>query len=145
MKVTPFHSLAKNSYFFDQGLRFGCLKCGACCVGEPGTIYVTDAEIGTIAAWLNQSVDAFTAQYLYPYKDSYSIKEDEQGRCLFFEDGCTIYTIRPLQCRTFPFWFSNLRSQHRWQRIKSECPGIGHGRLYSREEILKLVRESIPI
>ena len=145
MKVTPFHSLAKNSYFFDQGLRFGCLKCGACCVGEPGTIYVTDAEIGTIAAWLNQSVDAFTAQYLYPFKDSYSIKEDEQGRCLFFEDGCTIYAIRPLQCRTFPFWFSNLRSQHRWQRIKNECPGIGRGRLYSREEILKLVRESIPI
>ncbi|MGD9217408.1 MAG: YkgJ family cysteine cluster protein [Desulfobacteraceae bacterium] len=145
MKVIAFDSLEKRSYFFDQGLRFTCTKCGACCVGEPGTIYVTGAEIEIIAASLNRSVDAFTAQYLYPYKDSYSIKEDEQGRCLFFDEGCAIYAIRPLQCRTFPFWFSNLRSQHRWQQIKCECPGIGRGRLYSREEIIKLAQESMPI
>lgn len=144
MTIVTLDNLEHRSYFFDQGLRFACQQCGACCVGEPGTIYVAKAEIETIAASLNQAVDKFTAQYLYPFKDSYSIKEDERGRCLFFDDGCTIYPIRPLQCRTFPFWFSNLRSRHSWQKIKRQCPGIGRGRCYSRSEILERIRQSMP-
>lgn len=146
MNLIPLDKLnpADRSYFFDHGLRFNCQQCGACCVGEPGTIYVANAEIGTIAASLNLSVDDFTQRYLYPFKDSYSIKEDDQGRCLFFDQGCTIYPIRPLQCRTFPFWFSNLRSENRWRHIKSQCPGIGSGRRYTRSEILKMIQESMP-
>ena len=144
MMLIPFKRLEQRSYFFDQGLRFTCLKCGACCVGEPGTIYVTQSEIETISASLQQPVEAFTAQYLYPYKDSYSIKEDKEGRCLFFDDGCTIYDIRPLQCRTFPCWFSSLRSERLWRDIQSQCPGIGRGRLYSREELLELAAKTIP-
>lgn len=139
-KLNPAH----RSYFFDQGLRFACRQCGACCVGEPGTIYVTEAEIEVIAASMHLSVDKFKVRYLYPFKDSFSIREDKQGRCLFFDEGCTIYTIRPLQCRTFPFWFCNLRSENRWRHIKRQCPGIGSGRLYTRSEILKMIQESIP-
>jgi Fe-S-cluster containining protein len=114
-------------------------------VGESGTIYVSRSEIETIAGSLHQSVDAFTGQYLYPYKDSYSIKEDEQGACLFFDNGCTIYNIRPLQCRTFPFWFCNLRSEQAWRHIQRQCPGIGHGRLYSRKEILDFIDQTMQI
>lgn len=145
MAVIPFKTLEDRSYFFDQGIRFACIKCGACCVGDPGTIYVSPSEIETMAAGLGQSVEAFTGQYLYPYKDSHSIKEDERGRCLFFENGCTVYNIRPLQCRTFPFWFCNMRSQRTWRHIQSQCPGIGYGRLYSRREILALIAQSMPI
>lgn len=139
-KINPTH----RSYFFDQGLRFACRQCGACCVGESGTIYVTKAEIEIIAASTHLSMDEFKAQYLYPYKDSFSIKEDKQGRCLFFDQGCTIYTTRPLQCRTFPFWFCILRSEKRWHHIKRQCPRIGSGRLYTRSEILKMIQKSLP-
>lgn len=146
MNLFLLHELesGRRAYFFDKGLRFACRQCGACCVGEPGTIYVAEAEIETIAASLNLSVYVFTEQYLYPFKDSYSIKEDDQGRCLFFDQGCTIYPIRPLQCRTFPFWFCNLRSEDRWRHTKSQCPGIGSGRYYSQSEILKMIQESMP-
>jgi Fe-S-cluster containining protein len=146
MKSIPLDSLntVSKSYFFDQGLRFACRQCGACCVGEPGTIYVSKTEIEVIAASTHLHVDQFKRQYLYPFKDSFSIKEDKQGRCLFFNEGCTIYTIRPLQCRTFPFWFCNLRSEKRWRHIKRQCPGIGSGRLYTRSEILKMIQKSIP-
>ncbi|MEJ2154645.1 MAG: YkgJ family cysteine cluster protein [Desulfobacteraceae bacterium] len=135
--------LANRPYFFDQGLRFGCRQCGDCCVGEPGTIYVSPPEIEAIAAFLHLPVDEFTHQYLYPFKDSYSIDEDAQGRCLLFDDGCAVYDVRPLQCRTFPFWFSNLRSEAQWRRAARQCPGIGRGRLFTKAEILDMINKSI--
>ena len=101
-------------------------------------------EIKTMADYMHQSVADFTAEFLYPFKDSYSIKEDDQGRCRFFNDGCTLYPIRPLQCRTFPFWFANMRSEQRWQRIARQCPGIGTGRLYSRAQILEIILKTLP-
>jgi len=142
----PFPDVLENrSYFFDQGLCFACQQCGACCVGDPGTIYVTLKEIISIAVHLKMSVADFSNRYLYSYKDSYSIGEDEDGDCLFYNQGCTIYSIRPLQCRTFPFWFSNLRSENRWQRVQGKCPGIGKGRRYTKKEILDIARTTLKI
>jgi uncharacterized protein len=143
MHQIPLDPLELRSYFFDAGIRFKCLRCGACCTGEPGTIYVSHEEIVPLAAHLRLSVDDFIQQYLYPFKDSYSIGEHADGRCLFFDNGCTIYPLRPHQCRTFPFWFSNLRSEDRWRRIQDKCSGIGRGRLYRRDEILSLARTTL--
>jgi Fe-S-cluster containining protein len=137
--------LDQRSYFFDGGIRFQCQQCGACCTGEPGTIYVTREEIVSLAAHLRLTVEKFIQRYLYPFKDSYSIGEHADGRCLFFDNGCTVYPLRPLQCRTFPFWFSNLRSQDRWRDIRSKCPGIGRGRLYRRDELLSVVRTTLSL
>jgi uncharacterized protein len=135
--------LAQRPYFFDAGIRFQCQRCGACCTGEPGTIYVAQDEIVSLAAYLHLSADDFIQRHLYPFKDSYSIREHADGRCLFFDNGCTIYSLRPRQCRTFPFWFSNLRTEDRWRDIRNNCPGIGRGRLYGRDEILSVVRTTL--
>lgn len=135
----------ERPYFFDPGLRFACQGCGACCTGAPGTIYVHPIEIERIARHLGIKAASFIDQYLYPFKDSYSIDEDEQGACLFYNNGCRIYPVRPLQCRTFPFWFSNLRSMSRWQRIQQECPGIGCGRLYTKAEIVSIACSTMHI
>ena len=143
MPSDPFDAMQQRSYFFDEGLRFECQQCGACCVGDPGTIFVSRAEAETIAAHLQMPAAAFTHTCLYPYKSAYSIKEDDTGRCLFFDGGCTIYAVRPGQCRTFPFWFSNLRSQSRWRWISRQCPGIGRGPLFSREQILSIVQSAM--
>lgn len=138
-------TLLQRPYFFDTGIRFECRRCGECCTGEPGTIYVTRNEIASLAEHLHLAVDDFTQRFLYPFKDSYSIGEHPDGRCLFYDNGCTVYPLRPNQCRTYPFWFSNLRSQSRWRMIEKTCPGIGHGRLYSRDEILAIVRTTMRI
>ncbi len=143
MSLIPFGNLEQRSYFFDQGLRFACQQCGGCCVGEPGTIYVSQAEIEVISATLDLPIEVFTARYLYPFRDSFSIKEDDRGRCLFFDDGCTIYDMRPIQCRTYPFWFSNLRSQERWRAVEGQCPGIGRGRRFAKSEILDMIQKSM--
>lgn len=137
--------LDRRPYFFDAGIRFECRRCGQCCTGAPGTIYVSADEIRSLAGHLGLTVELFTERCLYPYKDSYSIKEHADGRCLFFDDGCTIYPQRPHQCRTFPFWFTNLRSETSWRAIAAHCPGIGQGRRYSRSEIIRVVQTTLMI
>lgn len=134
-----------RSYFFDEGLRFSCLQCGKCCTGDPGIVYVNPDEIMAISIFMGLRPKAFVSTYLYPYKDSYSIKEHRDGRCYFFKEnsGCTIYSVHPLQCRTFPFWFENLRSRYKWKKVSEQCPGIGVGRIFSKEEILKIAAQSM--
>jgi Fe-S-cluster containining protein len=52
-----------------------------------------------------------------------------------YDNGCKIYDVRPSQCRTFPFWKSNLESMAEWEKLKRTCPGIDKGKLYSLEDI----------
>jgi Fe-S-cluster containining protein len=135
--------LNHRSYFFDQGICFECRQCGACCTGDPGTIYVHSDEIVRIAEYLSLRVSTFIDGYLYPIKEGHSIKEHSDGRCLFYDNGCAIYSVRPEQCRTFPFWFENLRSLKKWKRTSDQCPGIGCGPRYSKVQILDIVQSNM--
>jgi len=135
--------LKDRPYFFNTGIRFKCIQCSTCCTGEPGRIYVSKKEITIISKFLKIEVWAFIENYLYPFRDSFSIREHDDGRCLFYENGCNIYPVRPLQCRTYPFWFSNLRSRNNWVKTTRECPGIGDGHLYIKEEILKILSSEL--
>ena len=131
--------LNQRSYFFDAGIRFTCRRCGGCCTGAPGIVRVANAEIAAIAAYLGQPVSRVVDAYLTAWKDGYRVKEDDDGRCLFFDDGCRLYPVRPNQCRSFPFWFANLRSEARWNAIQAACPGIGTGHHFAKEEILEIL------
>ena len=137
------HPFDPHAYFFDGGLRFACQRCGACCSGDPGIVQITSQEIAKAADYLGISPAGFIDGFCLPWKDRHRIREDNQGNCLFHDNGCRIYPMRPLQCRTFPFWFSNLRSQTRWESIRRQCPGIGRGRRYSKKQILDILQHSM--
>ena len=64
------------------------------------------------------------------------IEESVTKDCIFLRnvDGvkqCRIYSVRPGQCRTWPFWPENLFSPDDWNRAALRCPGINRGRLYT--------------
>ena len=67
-----------------------------------------------------------------------SLIEYENGDCVFFDNKsrkCGVYAARPRQCRTWPFWDSNIRTPEAWADTCQVCPGSGQGRLYQLEEI----------
>lgn len=134
--------LKNRKYFFDKGICFECTNCGSCCTGEPGIIYVNEEEISVIAEFVDVQREIFVQRCLYPFQDSYSIQESADGRCIFYENGCAIYPVRPMQCRTFPFWFQNMRSEQSFEEVTLRCPGIGKGPLYSKETILECIGQS---
>jgi len=132
------------SYFFDQGLKFECTGCGACCSGEPGQVYMNEGEVAKLAAFLNEEVAAVKERDLYQIDAGYGIKERNNGDCYYLKDNkCSVHSVRPTQCRTYPFWWEVMRSENKWQKEAEFCPGIGLGKKYSKEEILTILGEDL--
>jgi len=95
-------------------------------------------EVERLAALLGMSLDEFGRSYLRRVGHRLSLVEKAGGDCVFWsaEVGCTVYSARPEQCRTWPFWPMNLEAVEDWARTARGCPGVGRGRVYSVEEIL---------
>lgn len=114
------------SYSFDTKACYSCR--GNCCVGKSGYIWIKQDEINILAQYLKISLDKLKKDYLKRVGPKYSIKELKLDKdtfsCLFFdlnEKKCSIYEIRPLQCRTFPFWDYYKNNE---KEVYEECPGI---------------------
>ena len=132
-----------NEPWYADGLKFECTQCGDCCTGAPGFVWVTRAEIEALAAQVNLPVDEFEKRYVRRVGIRHSLVEFPNGDCVFFDGDsrrCTVYEARPRQCRTWPFWHSNLKSPEDWRHTCEVCPGSGQGTLYSLEKIVEQSR-----
>ncbi len=124
--------------WYHEGLRFKCSQCGDCCTGAPGFVWVNKQEIAALAKRMKMDEAAFEEQYVMSVGIRRSLKELPNGDCVLFDAKgrkCTVYEDRPRQCRTWPFWNSNLRSPEAWQETCEICPGSGKGELYQLESI----------
>jgi len=124
--------------WWSGGLRFSCIGCGRCCQGEPGAIWITEVEKKRIALNLDVEEDTFLNSCCTTRWGGLSLKERKNGDCFFWDRGsgkCSIYQVRPLQCRLFPFWPSILVSRENWEEQAIQCPGMDRGKYYSAEEI----------
>jgi uncharacterized protein len=128
--------------WFKDGLRFECTRCGKCCTGAPGYVWLTDEELRKLAAFRGEKVSEFTAVYTRKARGGISLREKANGDCVFWEaqQGCTVYKVRPDQCRTWPFWESNLESEATWERTEGVCPGSGQGEIIPVDEILRRMK-----
>lgn len=92
--------------WYAEGLHFTCTQCGDCCTGAPGYVWLTDDELVAIASHLGQAVAEVRDLYTRKAKGKRTLREKSNGDCVFFDrkKGCTVYPVRPTQCRTWPFW-----------------------------------------
>jgi uncharacterized protein len=123
--------------FYSSGLRFECAKCGKCCRIADGVVYFSEFDAERMAKHLKISRDSFIKKFTHKEFKMRVLNSFPNGDCVFWvEDrGCIIYDSRPEQCRSFPFWKSNLISQRTWDMSAQDCPGMNRGRLFSIEEI----------
>lgn len=140
-----------SEWWAEDGLRFTCTRCGKCCQGpEPGYVEVTRAEVERIAAHLGIPLETFGRRYLRRVKgNKVSLTEQQNGDCVFWKrgEGCSVYEVRPTQCRTFPFWPEVVESPESWEEQREMCPGMGEGRRYSPERIAEVLAgqgETVP-
>lgn len=120
--------LSQSGYNF-KFTPSACDECGgACCTGSSGYIWAKYPEIIEMAKFLELTVEEFATMYLKKVKHRYSIVEkkidEENFACVFFDETlkqCSIYAVRPRQCRTFPFWET---FKNNTEEVKKECPGI---------------------
>jgi Fe-S-cluster containining protein len=133
--------------FYHNGLYFTCTECGNCCTDTSGYVELTEEEAGKIAKFWGLSETEFLEKFIEVPGNAASLHliSHQNGDCIFLvENRCSVYLVRPLQCRTFPFWPENVKFSLRWEITAALCPGINQGRLYPEteiENILDLMRK----
>jgi uncharacterized protein len=128
--------------WYKDGLRFKCTQCGDCCTGAPGYVWVNQEEIAALAGDVGLDVVEFEKKYVRKVGVRKSLVEFSNGDCVFFDGKtrkCTVYNARPRQCRTWPFWDTNVRTPAAWAHTCEVCPGSGKGNLVPVEKILEQV------
>ena len=120
--------------WYKDGLQFTCSQCGDCCTGAPGFVWVNGAEIQALADEVTGGdVDEFERLYVRKVGIRRSLVEFPNGDCVFFDNQtrkCGVYNARPRQCKTWPFWDSNLQTPEDWKHTCEVCPGSGQGQLH---------------
>lgn len=142
--------------WYKDGLSFTCTQCGNCCTGGPGFVWISEEEIDRLAAHLNLDRDECVRKHCRVIRGRVSLKERRDARgeypCIFLTEteskdakgkrvvkrGCAIYPVRPLQCRTWPFWDGNLQDRDAWEANTAKCPGSNKGTRYTLDQIVAL-------
>ncbi|MDR1894336.1 MAG: YkgJ family cysteine cluster protein [Spirochaetales bacterium] len=126
--------------FYKTGLSFECRRCSSCCRFQPGYVFLSRQDREALAGFFNLSTGDFMERYCrwvdLGHCSRLSLIEKSNLDCIFWEGGgCSVYSVRPLQCRSYPFWFSSLSSPEAWKDLAAGCPGINRGRKHGLEEI----------
>lgn len=122
-------------------------------------IYLTEKDINSIARRTGKEPAKFV-DTLYDY-DGCFVKVKDNARkvildlpvmkskadttCIFYENGCTIYSVRPIACRLFPFRVEEETASNGDTLLNigynPTCPGIGKGEVVDRRALERLVSE----
>lgn len=100
---------------------FQCRCCGACCRIPGGIVRLTDEDIARIADFLGMSQQQFIdgETSVSPDRKCLVIKDGPDGFCSMLDEKglCRIHPVKPHQCKTFPYEWTNPDSAR-------DCPGI---------------------
>ena len=100
--------------------QFSCHRCGHCCTGGEGYVWLAEGEAEAMAAALDMSTQAFRERHVRTAADPRepgvmreALRERSEGsggRCTLLEgqNHCSVYGSRPEHCKTFPYWPSDM-------------------------------------
>jgi Fe-S-cluster containining protein len=125
-----------------QGLRFECQPgCTECC-RQQGFVYLTEADLPRMAAFVGMTAQAFERKYVFRTRNRMRLRVPRDSQCHFLvNDGCSIHPAKPTQCRIFPFWPELVESRSEWKKTARYCPGMGKGPLIQIEVAQQQARE----
>ncbi len=150
--------------WYAGGLDFTCTQCGNCCGGAPGYVWVSREDVVRIAAFLKITPEEMVERNCRKVGGRWSLNEGKgpgsDYDCVFLREEkvdtktasgdaialarryCSVYSVRPLQCRTWPFWRENLTSRKVWDHSAKRCHGMNHGERRFTIEQIHAVRDA---
>lgn len=157
-------AVASNPWYAD-GLDFTCTQCGNCCGGAPGYVWIDREDIVRIANYLNITPEEMVDRHCRKINGRWSLNEGpgpgSQYDCTFLREEkvikrtgngsesiqlgrryCSVYPVRPLQCRTWPFWRENLTSRRVWDHSAKRCHGMNHGKRHFTQDQINAIRDA---
>lgn len=126
--------------FYNSGLHFECKRCSFCCGHSPGFVYLSKRDLDFLCDFFKMTKQEFAKTYCrwadyYEGKTVLALREKKNFDCILWNNGCTAYSARPVQCSTWPFWTWMTDTKEMWEECAKECPGMNCGRLWKKEEI----------
>jgi len=133
------------NFDYPTEVRFHCTKCGICCGDTKEKnrhVLLLRTEAEQIARTSLQPIPKFAVKIKNKAPYSYEMKKRaKDGKCVFLENNrCTIYSLRPLICRFYPFELKNLNRRKYKFLYTDECPGINKGQMLSVIYFRKMFR-----
>ena len=124
--------------------QFKCTACGHCCKG-PGDVYFTEEDLQAIKKHLKLGAFGFARlkrKLIQERIPGYYVHRSGEACILLQNNRCSVYEVRPLQCKTYPFWPSNFQSRANFRSLVKECPGTmaGKGRPMDASAVTKKVK-----
>jgi hypothetical protein len=105
--------------------RWECKHCGMCC--SELDVPLTEKDELLLKEFWNISWKSKLGVYL----------KKRDGKCIFYDGGCKIYSIRPIACRKYPFYLREKGCELSEYGINGKkvhvfldkfCSGIGCGK-----------------
>jgi Fe-S-cluster containining protein len=109
-------------------MRFQCQSgCVRCCE-QKGFVYVTREDIVRLAEHVGLTQAEFKRRYLCGSAPLLRFRKQRHKQCPFLlANGCSVHSIKPLQCSSFPYWPELLASVYERREAAKYCPGMNRG------------------
>lgn len=126
------------------GFSWGCTGCGGCCSG-PGAVYFTADDLEAIRLHLGSEASEWSRmrKRLVQKREQGLFVHQTDRACILLDGNnrCSVYPVRPLQCRTYPFWSSCFEDGDSFDAFQKACPGSQNvkGRRYGLRELVARV------
>jgi len=134
------------SFEYPKYVRFKCKRCASCCgdtQNRTRSILLSKPEADYISkkTFMDINIIAEETGGFEPYV--YAMKKTKDGKCIFLKSkSCTIYPMRPLVCRFYPFPLRSLGNDRYVFDYAEECLGIGKGSKLKKSFFKNLFQEA---
>ena len=135
---------------YPKHVGFVCTRCGRCCGDTEDTVrhvLLLESDADRVSKETLVDVHEFADEIVGFEPYIYKMKKPEDGKCFFLKDNrCSIYELRPLICRFYPFELRNLGNDRYSFAYTNDCPGIGnnsHVDKFFFESLFKKAMDSI--
>ena len=114
---------------YPKHVSFGCNRCSRCCGDteyEVRHILLLKNDAERISKETLLDINNFSEEVTGSEPYIYEMRKMEKGKCFFLKNNlCTIYKIRPLICRFYPFQLRNIGNNNYSFSYTDRCSGIG--------------------
>lgn len=120
-------------HLYERKLRFKCQRCATfCCkLGGPSLTKKDVEQIESVGYDISRFIEPTKRQYgNFSFMPS-AVKTKKDGSCIFLRVNkrrntyeCSIYDIRPVLCRLYPFDFKRINDNSLLLKIIQCCKGL---------------------
>jgi Fe-S-cluster containining protein len=122
-----------SKFNYPLSVRFRCIRCGICCGDTKDKnrhVLLFKTEVEQIVKPTGRQIFNFAVKIEDNAPYSYEMKKRKNGKCVFLKNNrCTIYSLRPLICRFYPFELKVMHNRKYTFLYTNECPGINKGQV----------------